>query len=81
MDVRTGHEIFQHECKTPGCTTIVTHDDEPWCAGHSPNSTPCVPGYSAKAEEKQLMQEKAEANHIETVMTDNDIPVRQNIFE
>lgn len=38
-----------HPCVTPGCTTTVPYDDEPWCFTHSPDSGSAVPGYSYAA--------------------------------
>ncbi len=45
------HDPFpgSHPCSSPGCTNIVTYDDEPCCYTHSSDDGSFVKGYSYKA--------------------------------
>ncbi len=67
--------IFWHKCKRTGCETMVEFDDEPYCFGHSPDSGSSVAGYSARAEEIKVLEDRLQELKTRP-------PVKhQNIFE
>lgn len=57
--MQLGEGEFHHECVTPGCTTMVIFDDEPWCFTHSPDEGSSLLGYSARRAYEQINGERS----------------------
>lgn len=82
MDVRNSHEIFEHLCEQPGCTTMVVHNNEPYCAQHSSLHPEGIDGYSARerAEAPELNEFK-NALALDKQIQEDAEPKRRNVFE